>query len=90
MPTVLFRKRSFRRLYTVAKCRLSIESHEDSLPTTTFSSGPQDYKELYIKLTATQRQLIRAREVIQKKEGAMLGIKVNLKAIFPGDIFKFV
>ena len=71
---------SSKTLKFIANCRLSVESHEDSLATTPFSSGPQDFKELFMKLTATQRQLIRAREVIQKKEGAVLGMKVLLSA----------
>ncbi len=57
--------------------RLSVESHEDSLPTTPFSAGPQDCRELYRKLTATQRQLMRAREAVQRKEGALLSMKVS-------------
>lgn len=57
-----------------------MESHEDSLPTTPFSGSPQDYRELYMKLTATQRQLIRAREAVQKKEGALLSMKVDFSS----------
>lgn len=56
--------------------RLSTELHEDSLPPTPFSQPPQDYKRLYLKLTATQRQLMRAREEVKKKDNTLLGMKV--------------
>lgn len=55
-----------------------MESHEDSFPPTPFSGVPQDFRQLFLKLTATQRQLLRAKETAKKKEHTLIGMEVNL------------
>jgi hypothetical protein len=61
--------------------RLAKEAWQESLPSTPFSATPQDYNQLYLKLTATQRQLIKAREALQKRDDTLVGMQVRLLSI---------
>ena len=58
-------------------CRLSKESFEESLPETIFSGVPLDHKQLYLRLTATQRQLMHARSTSQKSDKTLLAMKAD-------------
>ena len=59
--------------------RLSKDAWQESLPATPHvaTSGQQDYSQLYLKLVATQRQLIRARHTNRQKDETLVGMQVS-------------
>ena len=63
--------------------RLSRDAFEESLPTTPYSGrAPQDCSQLYLKLTAVQRQLIKARERLQAKDASLTELQVEPQVSF--------